>query len=71
MVHYVMALLNPSITVLAWHTVPWAQGSPSISQGKPSGRAQTAPQLWRHPQWSYCPGTTCPLAQQPGNTDSG
>ena len=39
-----------------------------MSQGNPSGRAHTGPQLLRHPQWSYCPGTTCPLAQQSGNS---
>ena len=63
-------LLIPGKTSLIWHSVPSAQGSPSMSQGNPSGRAHTGPQLLRHPQWSYCPGTTCPLAQQSGNSAS-
>lgn len=43
-------------------------GSPPISHGKPIGLAHlgSSKQLWRHPQWSYCPGTSCPLAQQSG-----
>ena len=61
-------VLIPGKTSLIWHRVPSAQGSPPMSQGNPSGRAHTGPQLLRHPQWSYCPGTTCPLAQQFGNS---
>lgn len=48
------------------HLAPFWHGCPVVVQGKPRGRAHLE-HPWRHPQWwSYCPGTTCPLAQQLG-----